>query len=106
MYKDLSSQEDAVLLLSSSDYSDILFTDGDYIYYSNSTSISRVNILSKEKETIVSMTDIVSGKCGYAGGYIYFYAKLEEKDENNTDENYYMYRVDREGNYQLVGKTI
>ena len=105
MFKEISSQQDAELLLSSSDYSDILFTDGDYVYYSNSTSIGRVNVLSKEKETIIAMNEIVSGKCGYAGNYIYFYAKLEEKDDDSTDTNFYMYRTDKEGNYQLVGKT-
>ena len=60
------------------------------------------------------MTSIISGQCGYTGDYIYFYAQLEEiEDDENTDEdeeeevdtNYYMYRTDKQGNYQLVGQT-
>lgn len=111
MYKTLDSTVDAVLLLSKNDFSDVMFVDGEYVYYSNSTSISRISVTDLSKETIVTMTDIVSGKCGYTGEYIYYYAKLEKNDSeeddsaNNNDTNYYMYRTDKQGNYTLVGKT-
>lgn len=104
MYKE-SFDEDAVLLLKTADYSDILFVDGDYVYYSNSTSISRVNVRSLTQENLVTMSAIQSGKCGYTKDYIYFYAQLEQQDEEQEeDTNYYLYRTDKQGNYQLVGQ--
>lgn len=114
IYNDLDTTSDGELLLTTSEYTDILFTDGDYVYYSNATSIGRISVVDKIKETIVTMTDIVSGVCGYTGDYIYFYAKLEEvkeseeteSEESKEDTNYYMYRTDKLGNYQLVGQTI
>ncbi len=120
MYKTLDTSFDPIALLTSEDYSDLLFIDGDYVYFSNDTSIGRINIINKiqnpnsEVEKIVTMTSIISGQCGYTGDYIYFYAQLEEiEDDENTDEdeeeevdtNYYMYRTDKQGNYQLVGQT-
>lgn len=106
MYKTLGP-EDATLLVKSENYSDVLFIDGDYIYFSNSTTISRINVIDFNKQDLVSMTSIISGQCGYTGEYIYFYAQLEEKDEDakEDDTNYYMYRTDKEGNYQLIAKT-
>ena len=106
MYKTLTDMTSVKLLLTSDEYADILFTDGDYVYYSSATEIGRVNVKTQEKETIVSMTAIISGSVGYSGNYIYFYAQLEEKAEDNTDSNYYMYRTDKTGNYQLIGKTV
>ena len=105
MYKTLDDMTSVKLLLTSSDYADLLFTEGDYLYYSSATSLGRVNVTNQEKEEIVTMTAVISGKVGYCGGYLYFYAQLEEKAEDNTDSNYYMYRTDKNGNYQLVGKT-
>lgn len=104
MYKTLDVNTDAVLLASSSDFTDVLFAENDYIYLSNSTSILRVNVIDKTRENIVTMNSIKSGKCGYDGEYIYFYAQLQEKEEGNEDENYYMYRTDKLGNYQLIGQ--
>lgn len=104
MYK-FSFDKDARLLLKKSDYTDILFVDGEYVYYSSSTSISRVNVQTTEKETLVSMTSIISGQVGYTGDYIYYYAQIENQEEDNKDTNYYMYRTDKQGNYTLVGKT-
>lgn len=106
MYKTLDVTSDAVLLSTSDGYSDVLFTDGNYVYLSTSTTISRINVVENTKEDIVTMSSIISGKCGYNGEYIYFYAQLEEKEEGNTDENYYMYRTDKLGNYQLIGQTL
>lgn len=99
-------QGDAELLLTSSEYDDVLFADGDYVYYSNSSMIGRINIETKEKQTLVTLNSIISGQCGYTGEYIYFYAKVQDREEGFNDENYYMYRTDKEGNYQLIGKTI
>lgn len=109
MYHD-GSNTDPVSLAKSDEY-DILFTEEDYVYISNSTSIKRISTINKELETIVEVTDMVSGQCGYAGGYIYFYAKLgelelDDEEEKTTDDNYYMYRTDKLGNLQLVGKTL
>lgn len=99
-------QGDAELLLTSSEYDDVLFADGDYVYYSNDTMIGRINIETKEKQTLVTLNSIISGQCGYTGEYIYFYAKIQDREEDFNDENYYMFRTDKEGNYQLIGKTI
>ncbi len=109
-------------LLKSSDYTDILFVDEEYVYYSNATSISRISVLPShesglvEAQTIVTMTDLQSGQYGFDGNYLYFFAKLEdvelegddeENSEEKSDDNYYMYRVAKGGgDYQLIGKTL
>ena len=113
MYKSsLNSSQEPVNILTSSDYKDILFVDGDYIYYSNLTSISRKSVRTSQSQTLVTMTDIQSGQCGYDGEYIYFYAKLESNEDSedsettSTDENYYMFRVDKTGeNIELLSKV-
>ena len=101
MYKpSLNQVENAQNVLTSSEYTDILFVDSEWIYYSNDTSISRVSVRDiNNKQTLVTMTSIISGQCGYDGEYIYFYAQLENtsNDSENTDTNYYMYRVDKTG---------
>lgn len=104
MYKG-DFEKDAQCILESGEYTDVLFTDGEYIYYSNATSISRISVLTKEKQTLASMTAIISGQCGYDGEYVYYFAQLENQDSTDADTNYYMYRVDKEGNFALVGKT-
>lgn len=118
MYKTLDNSFDPIALLTSEDYSDLLFIDGDYVYFSNDTTIGRINIINKindenaQAETLVTMTSIISGQCGYTGDYIYFYAQIENtesgdssSEESEADANYYMYRTDKQGNYQLVGQT-
>ncbi len=110
MYKStLGTEVEAKRLLLSSEYTDILFVDGDYVYYSNNTSISRINVRDNQIQTMVSMTSIISGQCGYDGNYIYFFAQLEnssndssdsettDEETTTTDTNYYMYRVDKTG---------
>ena len=108
-----------VTLLESDQFSDILFVEGNYVYYSDDTSISRISVLDRQEQVLVSMTSIISGECGYDGNYIYFYAQLEESEEDVeeedsesetvADENYYLYRVDRNGNelrhLQLLSKV-
>ena len=112
MYKEFGGEAQRVL--SSSDYSDILFVDGDYLYYSNSTSISRISIKDLTTQTLVSTTSIISGECGYDGTYIYYFAQLESEEseedsssssDTTTDENYYMYRVDKFGNTEVLAKV-
>ena len=110
VYKTLEGVEK--LLLSSSEFTDLLFIDGEYVYTSTTSGIKRVNLIDYSSQTIVSDVTMISGECGYADGYIFFYAKLgelevDEEDESDeeTDENYYMYRTDILGNIQLIGKT-
>lgn len=115
MYKGLDVQEIAKPLLTKDEYSDVMFVDGDYVYYSDDKSISRVNVKDMSKETIVTVTtSIISGQCGYTNDYIYFYAQLPEiededdqddEEEKEIDENYYLFRTDKQGNYQLIGQT-
>ena len=110
-----------IKVLGSSEYNDILFVDGDYIYYSNDTTINRVSVSANgvgEKETLVTMTSLISGQCGYDGSYIYFYAQLENttsddsesddetEDTTTSDTNYYLYRVDKNSTVpQLLSKV-
>jgi hypothetical protein len=116
MYKTLTG--DPVKLMSSSDYSDILFVEDDYLYTSDSTSIKRISVIDKQLEVLVEVDDMVSGQFGYTNEHIYFYAKLgertfddDEEDDVNSDV-YYMYRTDKKvsndgiDNLQLVGKTV
>lgn len=119
MYKStLDTTVDAQTLLRSADYSDILFVDGDWLYYSNDTTISRINVRDKKQETLATMTRLISGQCGYDGNYIYFYAQIEQETdgsdsgegedgstETTTDSKYYMHRVDKEGNVQLLANA-
>lgn len=109
MYRnERTKQVDDKPLIEKDSYTDLLFVDGDYIYYSNSTGIYRISVKNKQPETVIEMTEIVSGKYAYSNNYIYFYAKLEndENDEKTYEEdnNYYMYRVHKEGTggYQII----
>ena len=117
--------EKATRLLASSGFTDILFVDGNFIYYSTDKSIGRISFKPNTNgeyapQTLVEMTSIVSGKYAYVNGYIYFYAKYEpvtEYDEDGneikyeTDESNYMYRIkvgdpeDNVSKYQLVSKN-
>ena len=113
LYQTLDSTSDPIPLATSEDFTDVLFAEEDYIYISNTTSIKRVSTIDQTLETIISYDEdtIISGECGYADGYIYYYSKigeleLEDDEEQETDDNYYMYRTDKAGNTQLVGKTV
>lgn len=113
MYKELNAS--STLLLTSEQYSDILFVEDDQIYVSNSSTIKRINTVNKEIETILSLEEgkeLVSGQCGYDGEYIYFYSKIvypeiddmDEDDKPKEDDRYYMFRTDMQGNTQLIGR--
>lgn len=115
MYKKLDSKSER--LMTSEEFSDILFIENDYIYTSSSKSIKRISTIDREVETILSLEEkeLISGQCGYDGTYIYYYSQLvdvediedsndSEKEEETLDENYYMFRTDKFGNIQLVGK--
>lgn len=108
VYKeDISAQ--AEFIAASTEYENLLFADGDYVYLSNASAIIRKNVVTKESENLVSGMTIISGECGYDGDNIYFYAqrgKLEEVEEEETDSNYYLYQVDKAGNIQLLSKVI
>lgn len=106
MYYNIA-EEKTTSILEPSKFTDILFVDGDYIYYSTSTEIGRISFKPNAKDeyepqTLVSMTKIISGKYAFANGYIYFYAQYEPVKEYDadgkeikyeTDESVYMYRV-------------
>lgn len=109
-----------------------LFVSGRTIYMSTTTGLLKADVSSVFNggstnincETIVTMTAIYDGDLyAFDGKYIYYYAKLEEvekdeedeanikagKEEDKTDDNYYMYRV-RVGSsftddYELLGKS-
>ena len=109
MYKTIDGS-DATLLVEGTAFKDVLFADGDYVYISNESSIMRKSVRDGEVETLVKDMTIKSGECGYADGYIYFYAQrgklvLEEGEEQKEDTNYYLYQVDKEGNVQLIGNV-
>lgn len=118
MYRNSVGVSSTSLLLPKTNYTDLLFVDGDYVYYSTSTGIYRISARDKQISTIVEMKSIVSGKCSYVNEYIYFYGQLdieedeteetEETDENKVeyeeDNNHYMYRIKCDGNggYQML----
>ena len=103
MYKEIGS--DAVKVLDTGDYSDVLFVDGDYIYYSNDTSIACKSVRDMTATTLVSEATLISGECGYDGNYIYYFAQLESDDDSSSDTRYYMHRTDKQGNVELVAKV-
>ena len=67
----------------------VLFVDGDYIYYSNSSGIYRISYKDKVAQQISDMTDFKTN-VSFDGQYIYFYAK----NSDSTTGNYYCYRAD------------
>ncbi len=96
------------------EYTDVMFVDGQFVYTSTDSAITRISLADFSKETIVDGVKMISGKCGYNDEYIYFYAQLgeletdekaDEEEEGEADENYYMYRTDKNGNLQIIGKT-
>lgn len=114
MYKNTVSNVETSLLLPKTNYTDILFVEGDYVYYSTTTGIYRISARDKSIDTIVEMNSIISGKCSYVNEYIYFYGQLdieeeeavegEDKVEYEDDTNHYMYRIKCDGNggYQML----
>ncbi len=109
LYKTLDGQVEN--LVASEEYTDILFVENDYVYISDKTSIKRISTIDKTIEKILTLSDceLVSGKCGYDGEYIYFYANIPssyfDKDENaEADKNVYMFRTDKLGNVNLMAK--
>lgn len=116
IYKE-SLTSTSTALIQSADYasSQVLFVDGEYIYISSASEISRITV-EGEKEILVKDMTIVSGQCGYDGDYVYFYAnrgeleladgEVEEDSDEETEEvvdnNQYLYQVDKNGNIQLL----
>ena len=109
--------KDTVKIISNSNFSNILFVDGDFIYFSNSSSIGRVSFKKTTSgeykiETLAQMSGTVSGKYAFIDGYIYFYATyspVAEFDEDGeeikyeSDETVYMYRI-KAGSTEDIGK--
>ena len=117
-------------LATSEQFDNILFIEGDRIYLSNSSTISRVCIKPNpgeseiKVEVLVRMTfgdgAIQSGEFGYDDKYVYFFASLNPEIEteetfDEEDSNKYMYRVEKNavttsqddiGNYQLISQTV
>lgn len=118
-----NGEKDPTPILSSDKFKNILFVDGDYVYYSNETEIGRISFKANngeyKEEVIVKMTKIISGEYAFVDGYIYFFAGYEEPEVDENDEdaveyeedtNVYMYRIkagspDDIGSYQLMGKN-
>lgn len=111
VYKTLNGT--SKVLISSDTTFDVLFEENGWIYYSTSTQINRIGVLSGETQNVVTMTSIISGTYGISDGYIYFFAQIEQTDSESSDteevdENYYLYRASLSGNgaYQLIGKSL
>ncbi len=114
MYKNMvRTGEQATILLdkSETDFSNMLFVEGDWVYYSTTKGIYAISARDKTRKTIVEMqNEIEPSACSYVDNYIYYYAKLEPVDsetddkEYEEDNNYYAYRVDvsGQGNYQML----
>ncbi len=110
IYKELDSN--SVPLMTKEEFTDILFVENDYVYASNKNSIKRISTIDKQAESILDLgeNELVSGQCGYDGEYIYYYSKIvipsedENNTNNNTDGRYYMFRTDKHGRNQLIGK--
>lgn len=106
----------------------ILATDGTAMYISTTTAIYKADFALIDAsgniscQTVVKMTAIYNGSLyAYDGKYIYFFAQLENTEEEteeetkitDTDANYYLYRVKADVNpnaetqepYQLLSKT-
>lgn len=85
----------------------ILFTYGEYVYYSVAEEgIYRVSVKDKVPQTISDMTDFKTNNICFDGRYVYFYAK----NADNTTGTYYLYRADTRNaelgnpcNVKLVG---
>lgn len=111
VYKTLNGT--SKVLISSDTTFDVLFEENGWIYYSTSTQINRIGVLSGETQNVVTITSIISGTYGISDGYIYFFAQIEQTDSESSDteevdENYYLYRAPLSGNgaYQLIGKSL
>ena len=111
VYKTLNGT--SKVLISSDTTFDVLFEENGWIYYSTSTQINRIGVLSGETQNVVTMTSIISGTYGISDGYIYFFAQIEQTDSESSDteevdENYYLYRASLSGNgaYQLIGRSL
>ena len=72
----------------------VLFTYGDYVYFTYSSSdsaagIHRISVQDKQVEIITDMTSIKTTNIAFDGKYIYFFAL----NEDNTSGTYYMHRA-------------
>ena len=68
----------------------ILFTNGNYVYYSNSTGIGRANTTTKQSEMIAEVTGFQANAFDFDGRYIYFF----NTTSNDTTKTKYIQRID------------
>lgn len=119
MYVNITYPNAPEVLLSNGDYSNILFTHGDLVYYSTSSGISSKSVAGGDAKVIVEDSTIVSGKVGYdfyesgnVKNIYYFaerkYAEDDETEEAERDKNVYLYMksASGEGQPKLVGQTV
>ncbi len=109
MYKNMISGATAEPILANGEFTNILFVDGSYVYYSTADGLYRVDIKgSHTKETIIEVSGLIDSEYTHAGDYIYFYASVQtdESDEveYEEDDRTYLYRVHEsgQGGYQIV----
>lgn len=119
MYINISYPNAPEVLLSKDDYSNILFTHGDNVYFSTSKGISVKSVAGGEIKAIVEDSTIVAGKVGYdffesgnVKNLYYFaerkYAEDDETEEDERDKNVYLYMISAsgEGRPKLLGQTV
>ncbi len=113
------------VLLTNSEFSSVLFTKGDLVYYSTSDGIAYKSVTSPTEATVlVEGMTIITNKIGYdyfeSGNLknLYFYAQrvYEESEDDTTDSdtteaedtNYYLYTVSARAatTPQILGKTV
>ena len=88
----------------------ILFTNGEYVYYSvASTGIYRISVIDKTEQQISDNANFLETKISFDGRFVYFYAL----NTDNTTGTYYMHRADtrtaelnQDCNVQLLGTLL
>lgn len=119
LYVNVTNNEGAQVFLENGDYSNILFTHGDLVYYSTSNGISSKSVATGEVNNIVEGMTNVGAKVGYdfyeSGNLknLYFYAQREYAEDDETEEdardtNIYLYMIAANGlgEVKLVGQTV
>ncbi len=114
-----NSADEAQVILKNGDYSNILFTYGDLVYYSTTNGISYFSLSNQQATNVVENMTINGEKIGYdfykdgSLKNIYFYAQRvyaedDETAEDERDTNYYLYTkyADGQGQARLMGKTV
>lgn len=114
-YKSSDNIGDPIEILAADEYTEILYVNGDWVYYSSGNDIKRLSVHGVhspeniQSQTVVSMSSEITGKASVAGEYLYFYAGLEPVDEDDdktyeeTSNNYlYRVRLGENENFQIL----